>query len=107
MKKVETISKNSLQWLSCLIMSITMMVFSGCEKEPEPEPLDDNEPRIETVKGLYSVSDSTQVQFASGNLVYRASTKTWSFAKHQYDCIGKDNENVDTAYDGWIDLFGC
>ena len=108
MKKVanKTINNSSMRWLSCFIMSITMVAFSGCEKEPKPEPQDDDEPRIETVKGLYSVSDSTQVQFASGNLLYRASTKTWSFAKHQYDCIGKDNENVDTAYDGWIDLFG-
>ena len=95
-----------MQWLGCFIVSIAMMAISSCEKEPETDRQDDNEPRIETVKGLYSVSDSTQVQFASGNLQYRASSNTWSFAKHQYDCIGKDNENIDTAYDGWIDLFG-
>ena len=83
------------------------MLLTGCEKPEPPKPEDPDAPVIEAVKGQFSVSDSTRVQFAQGNLKYKPSTRTWSFAKHQYDCVGKDNENIsDTAYDGWIDLFG-
>lgn len=60
-----------------------------------------------------------QVQFSQGNLQYRASTKTWRFAEHQYDFVGdaeegnvyedgvkSDNTKISESYDGWIDLFG-
>ena len=30
---------------------------------------------------------------------------TWRFAENQYDVIGRENKNVDYAYNGWIDLF--
>lgn len=45
------------------------------------------------------------VCFAKGNLVYTQSTKTWSFAEHQYDVIGADNVSVDALAEK-IDLFG-
>ena len=58
------------------------------------------------VKGVFSVSDSTKVHFSRGNLQYKASTKTWRFAEHQWDYIGEANKNISSNYKGWIDLFG-
>ncbi len=55
---------------------------------------------------LFSLSENKQVLFAKGNLQYQASTRTWRFAEHQYDAIGRDNDNISETYDGWIDLFG-
>ena len=67
----------------------------------------------------FSVSDSTKVYFSQGNLQYRASSKTWRFAEHQWDFVGdsingnvyengvkSDNAKISSTYDGWIDLFG-
>ena len=67
----------------------------------------------------FSVSDSTKVYFSQGNLQYQASTNTWRFAEHQWDCVGdsikgnvyengvkSDNLKFSPTYDGWIDLFG-
>lgn len=69
--------------------------------------------------GVFSVSATEQVRFAPGNLQYQASTGTWRFAEHQYDCICHgaygnvsengtlcDNANISDNYSGWIDLFG-
>lgn len=56
--------------------------------------------------GLFSVGEGKQVYFSKGNLQYRATTRTWRFAEHQYDIIGKDNNKISETYDGWIDLFG-
>jgi serine/threonine protein kinase len=56
--------------------------------------------------GLFSVGEGKQVWFSKGNLQYRATTGTWRFAEHQYDIVGKDNDNISETYDGWIDLFG-
>lgn len=55
---------------------------------------------------LFSVGEGEQVLFSKGNLQYQATTKTWRFAEHQYDVIGKDNEKISETYSGWIDLFG-
>lgn len=67
-------------------------------------------PRIRYEGGLlpgkFSVSASKQVQFSQGNLQYKACTRTWRFAYQQFAIIGNDNANIDTSYDGWIDLFG-
>ena len=69
------------------------------------------------ITGTFFVSDSLQVYFSKGNLQYNAmfgthicadgSLKpgTWRFATEQYDIIGKDNQNIASDYDGWIDLF--
>ena len=58
-----------------------------------------------------------RVQFSPGNLQYMAISNTWRFAEHQYDYVGdggimggnvpgSDNCLIDSAYEGWIDLFG-
>lgn len=51
-------------------------------------------------------ADGKKVYFSRGNLQYQASTNTWRFAEHQFDFVGKDNENISSTYDGWIDLLG-
>ena len=56
--------------------------------------------------GTFSVSRSSQVVFAQGNLQYNAVQDTWRFAGQQYEYIGQGNENIAADYDGWIDLFG-
>ena len=47
----------------------------------------------------FSVSDSTQVIFAQGNLQYNSSTQTWRFARTQYESF------MEEPYSGWVDLF--
>lgn len=56
--------------------------------------------------GAFSVGARRQIYFSQGNLQYQASTDTWRFAEHQYDCIGSDNSEISSTYTGWIDLFG-
>lgn len=67
-----------------------------------------NKPNTTTTNQLavFSVSPTEKVVFSSGNLQYQASTNTWRFAEHQWDIIGKDNENISSQYAGWIDLLG-
>jgi hypothetical protein len=55
---------------------------------------------------VFSVASGRTVHFSRGNLQYQASTGTWRFAEHQYDCIGNDNANISSIIRGWIDLFG-
>ena len=57
--------------------------------------------------GIFSASPDKKVKFSKGNLQYQPSTNTWRFAEHQWDIIGKDNQNIKSPdYGGWIDLFG-
>lgn len=41
--------------------------------------------------GVFTVGGGKKVRFSQGNLQYTQSTKTWSFAAHQYDMIGYGN----------------
>ena len=70
-----------------------------------------------TLKALFSVSRSKRVRFSQGNLQYSnvgthlvvdgtTARGTWRFAEHQWDTLGHDNDNADSLYTGWIDLFG-
>lgn len=56
--------------------------------------------------GLFSVSDTLQVQFSQGNLQYNASSDTWRFATSQLSVVRDGNESVSPTFSGWIDLFG-
>ena len=72
--------------------------------------------------GVFSLSDSTQVKFAPGNLQWSAKAGgttttthrtadgtalgTWRFAENQYDQVGSDNVNISDTCSVWIDLFG-
>ena len=83
-------------------------------------PEESEQPNPSAGIGVFSVSDSKQVMFSSGNLQYTQSTDTWSFAANQYDYIGTDNVtggtvtsdpkygdiNSGTALEDKIDLFG-
>lgn len=59
----------------------------------------------DAIAGVFSVAADKKVCFAKGNLQYTQSTKTWSFAEHQYDMIGEANVSGDDLADK-IDLFG-
>ena len=66
---------------------------------------------VSIVRGAYtklyfSVSGTKKVVFSPGNLRYRASTNTWSFAAGQYVDVGENNSKISPTYSGWIDLFG-
>ena len=72
--------------------------------------------------GKFSINaQGDQIVFAQGNLQYQASTNTWRFAEHQWDCVGSQvvsggepggtvagssNHLISSTYEGWIDLFG-
>lgn len=81
------------------------LLLIACEKEvvEVEKPL---YPTEGAINARFSVGDTTTVVFAQGNLQYQASTHTWRFASNQYDIIGISNEQIDTTYNGWIDLFG-
>ena len=100
-------------------MGLVALCFAAvaCNKsQNEPDqpttPTDSTETPVDSIvkpivkSGEFSVSDSTIVLFAPGNLEYQASTKTYRFAANQYDTIGNGNANISDSYDGWIDLFG-
>ena len=85
-----------------LISILFALLLSSCNKENPLAGVDNDG----AINGLFSVSDTCTVKFSRGNLQYQASSSTWQFAEHQYDCIGNDNDGIAEAYTGWIDLFG-
>lgn len=87
------------------IFSLSLLLLSGCEKQKveQEKPF---YPAVGAINARFSIGDTTTVVFAQGNLQYQASTNTWRFASNQYDVLGTSNEQVDTLYSGWIDLFG-
>lgn len=69
------------------------------------------------LKGLFSVSPTKRVRFSQGNLQYcnvgthavaedTIMRGSWRFATNQWDTLGYSNDRADSAYTGWIDLFG-
>ena len=56
--------------------------------------------------GHFSVSDTKKVNFSQGNLraTKNNSVWSWSFAEHQYDCLGNANSNI--SFNDTVDLFG-
>ena len=70
------------------------------------QPSQAQEPSKPVVKGVFSVSSSKKVKFASGNVQYKPSSDQWRFAPNPWDVIGVDNKNITPTYSGWIDLFG-
>ena len=60
----------------------------------------------QTLSGKFSTGKYEYAEFATGNLQYKPSTKTWRFAKQQYQVVGEQNINVgDPNFKGWIDMF--
>lgn len=54
----------------------------------------------------FSVSETKNVTFSSGNLQYHPANNEWRFAPSQLDYIGDANSNCSSTYNGWLDLFG-
>lgn len=54
-----------------------------------------------TVIPSFSVGNNVKVQFAPGNLQYRASDGKWQFAQNQWDFIGGGEINWGNGVDGW------
>ncbi len=58
------------------------------------------------INSAFSVSPTAKVRFSQGNLQYGVDTKTWSFAEHQWECVGDSISNMSANVGGWRDLFG-
>lgn len=76
------------------------------DKPKTPKPATDSLRPKYTDKRVFSVGPNKKVYFSPGNLQYQASTNTWRFAEHQWDCMGTRNRNASSSNAGWIDLFG-
>ncbi len=61
-----------------------------------------NKPYV--LPGKFSISATKQVQFARGNLIYKAGK--WDFHKQQYDRCFKENGVVELSETATFDLFG-
>jgi len=59
-----------------------------------------------SAQARFSVSPTSQVEFAQANLQYCPQTNEFRLAPHPWTIIGLDNEKVSEHYQGWIDLFG-
>ena len=92
--------KNGLIIGMCLLLT----AFVACNKENGNEGIE--QITEGSLTGVFSVGNGKTVRFSQGNLQYQASTDTWRFAEHQYDCIGNSNSNINLFYQGWVDLFG-
>ena len=69
------------------------MLLASCEKE-----------EVGTINGLFSVSETQQVKFSSGNLQYTKSTGTLQFAAHQWEILG--SKDVKWSEMDTFDVFG-
>lgn len=73
------------------------------------EPLPPRPPAPEgAINGLFTINEAgDQVYFSKGNLQYKPSINTWRFAENQFDFIGGDNANHNSAEKccNWLDLF--
>ena len=77
-----------------LLSAVAMLLMTACEKQMEVYPR------------CFSVSETTQVYFAPGNLQYNGALKKYSFASKQHETIGASNNQISPTYGGTIDLFG-
>ena len=78
-----------------LISAVAMLTLAACQKE-----------KMEVYPKCFSISETTQVIFAPGNLQYNGALKKFSFAASQSDKIGSANNQISPTYGGTIDLFG-
>lgn len=63
--------------------------FTACNSNDPQIPSGTEDGAI--VNGVFKVSANKSVRFSQGNLQYTQSTKTWSFAEHQYDMLAEKN----------------
>ncbi len=102
----------NMNYFRAMGLAVCSLVAFGCSpKNPAEDTNNDGDQEkqdtvpVVVVEG-FSVSATQYVHFATSNLQYQASTKTWRFAPNAYDTIGTANAAVSDTYDGWIDLFG-
>ena len=88
-----------------IVIAMLAVMAGGCTGE-ETEVERPLYPTEGAINARYSIDDDVTVVFSKGNLQYQASSRTWRFANRQYEVAGYDNEQADTNYSGWIDLFG-
>ncbi len=55
------------------------------------------------VEGVFSVSETKQVNFSKGNLQYDPANDEWRFAESQLDYLGYSQTS--STYNGWLDKF--
>lgn len=96
-----------------LVTDVSDFLFEGRKEREETHTEEPLKPEG-TLPGLFSISDSMQVQFSMGNLQYQPRSGVWRFAKNQYDL---SNNEVDVSsyegkvycdspdYAGWLDAF--
>ncbi len=98
---------NDAESIEVYASSVDSITFTNFPVEP-----DDNEENDDPVYDgsfvakSFSVSETKTVTFSPGNLQYHAANDEWRFAPNQTDYIGEDNVNINSTYNGWIDLFG-
>lgn len=69
---------------------IKKIEFESYNKDKEPVVFDKSNG---VLPGVFSVSETRKVHFASGNLILSLPDNTFRFAENQYDKIGTDNKN--------------
>lgn len=104
-------STNSTSTQQINILYNTIYGVGSLPQDQSVEPGDLPYPGLGT--GIFSVSSTKKVRFATGNLQYQASTGTWRFALNQWDAFGenttygnKTSEEDRASQEKWIDLFG-
>ena len=104
--------KHLLKNLMTYGIASTLFVACGTGQNNSQTVQQEPEKKIEhisdgaLIKGKFSVAKGKKVHFSQGNLQYQASTNTWRFAEHQYDVVGrKNNEKISPTSKEWIDLF--
>ena len=97
-------SKVGLGLAAALLIGAIVWLVGFREKPLPPRPTSPEG----TINGLFTINEAgDQVYFSKGNLQYKPSINTWRFAENQFDFIGGDNANHNSAEKccNWLDLF--
>lgn len=87
-----------------LLALALMTIAAGCKKLPDFTGNSGDGSNF-TSSG-FSINETQKVQFATGNLEYQASTRSYRFAENQFEILGPANMMISPSNEGWIDLFG-
>ena len=90
--------------LVALLLALLLPKHGSVNEEDQPVEVVPAIPEG-AASGIFSVSRTDKVYFATGNLQYKASTDTWRIAERPWDVKEEGNENIAWNYNGWIDLF--